>query len=151
MQSNERTDMGKRQDSGVDLERGHTLAALTTEIVSAFVSNNSIPASEIPALIADIHLALTRVCAGHNHLEVEGGKPKLSWKKTVTADYIVCLEDNKKFKSLKRHLKTHHNMTPEQYRAKHGLPADYPMVAPNYALARSDLAKRMGLGTRREK
>ena len=96
-------------------------------------------------------MALAKVCTGQNHIDAEPGKPKLPWKKTVTADHIVCLEDNKKFKSLKRHLKTHHNMTPEQYRTKHGLPADYPMVAPNYALARSDLAKRMGLGTRREK
>lgn len=143
--------MAKRRNSGVDLERGHSLAALTTEIVSAFVSNNSISASEIPALIADIHSALTRLGSGHNHAEPDTARPKQSWKKTVTADYIVCLEDNKKFKSLKRHLKTHHNMSPEQYRAKHGLPPDYPMVAPNYALARSDLAKRMGLGTRREK
>lgn len=143
--------MAKRQGSGVDVERGHSLAALTTEIVSAFVSNNSISATEIPGLIADIHTALAKVCSGYDHADAEPAKPKLPWKKTVTADYIVCLEDNKKFKSLKRHLKTHHDMTPEQYRAKHGLPADYPMVAPNYAQARSDLAKRMGLGTRRDK
>jgi len=135
----------------VELESERSLAALTTQIVSAFVSNNEIAASEIPALIADIHSALTRVASGNGTAIHEHAKPKTPWKKTVTQDYIICLEDNKKFKSLKRHLKTHHNMTPEQYRAKHGLPPDYPMVAPNYALARSDLAKRMGLGTRKEK
>lgn len=135
----------------MDIESEQTLAALTTQIVSAFVSNNAIAASEIPALIADVHLALARVYASNGHAEHEAAKPRTPWKKTVTQDYIICLEDNKKFKSLKRHLKTHHNMSPEQYRAKHGLPPDYPMVAPNYAAARSELAKRMGLGTRKEK
>jgi len=138
-------------DVEVNVERDRSLAALTAQIVSAFVSNNAIASSEIPALIAEVHLALTRVCAGHAHADMEPSRPKMAWKKTVTQEYIICLEDNKKFKSLKRHLKTHHNMSPEQYRAKHGLPPDYPMVAPNYAAARSDLAKRMGLGTRKEK
>jgi len=135
----------------VDLDHSNSLAALTTKIVAAYVSNNSVSASDIPALIADIHSALVRVSNGHAPLEREDVRPKISWKKTVTAEHIICLEDNKKFKSLKRHLRTHHNMSPEQYRAKYGLPPDYPMVAPNYATARSNLAKRMGLGTRREK
>lgn len=128
-----------------------SLVALTTQIVSAFVSNNTIAAADVPALIHDIHSALVRVGGGQALPEREETKPKVPWKKTVTADYIICLEDNKRFKSLKRHLRTHHNMSPEQYRSKHGLPADYPMVAPNYAQARSNLAKRMGLGTRKVK
>ena len=135
----------------MDLDHSSSLVELTTEIVAAFVSNNTVAASEIPTLIAEIHAALTRVSSGQAHTEREEAKPKVPWKKSVTAEYIVCLEDNKKFKSLKRHLRTHHNMSPEQYRAKYNLPPEYPMVAPNYAQARSDLAKRMGLGTRKEK
>jgi predicted transcriptional regulator len=122
---------------------------LTAEIVSAYVSNNMVPAGEIPALINQVHAALSRVSGKSGEVASEPLKPAVSPKKSVTPEYIVCLEDGKKFKSLKRHLRTQYNMTPEQYRDKWGLAADYPMVAPNYAAARSNLAKQMGLGQQR--
>ena len=125
---------------------------LTAHIVSAYVSHNTTPASEIPALIGQVHAALVRISG--SHLEpsaAETAKPAVSVKKSVTPDYIVCLEDGKKFKSLKRHLRTQYGMSPEQYREKWNLPPDYPMVAPNYAEARSQLAKKMGLGQQRRK
>ncbi|KAB0265291.1 MucR family transcriptional regulator [Microvirga brassicacearum] len=124
---------------------------LAADIVSAYVSNNSVPSAELPSLIGDIHAALLRVGGGAAEAPAEAPKPAVSLKKSVTPDYIICLEDGKKFKSLKRHLRTQYNMTPEQYREKWGLPVDYPMVAPNYAKARSDLAKEMGLGQQRRK
>lgn len=124
---------------------------LAADIVSAYVSNNSVPSGDLPSLINDVHAALTRVAGGALEAPAEAPKPAVSVKKSVTPDYIVCLEDGKKFKSLKRHLRTQYNMTPEQYREKWSLPADYPMVAPNYAKARSDLAKEMGLGQQRRK
>ncbi|HZH12495.1 MAG TPA: MucR family transcriptional regulator [Microvirga sp.] len=124
---------------------------LAADIVSAYVSNNSVPSAELPALINDVHSALMRVGGGTVETPVEAPKPAIPVKKSVTPDYIVCLEDGKKFKSLKRHLRTQYNMTPEQYREKWGLPVDYPMVAPNYAKARSELAKEMGLGQQRRK
>jgi predicted transcriptional regulator len=124
---------------------------LTANIVSAYVGNNATPASELPALISQIHSALVRVSAGHTEVAVEPVKPAVPVKKSMTSDYLVCLEDGKKFKSLKRHLRTQYNMTPEQYREKWGLPPDYPMVAPNYAVARSQLAKKMGLGQQRRR
>ena len=124
---------------------------LAADIVSAYVSNNSVPAGELPSLIGEIHAALLRVGGGGVEVPAEAPKPAVSLKKSVTPDYIICLEDGKKFKSLKRHLRTQYNMTPEQYREKWGLPVDYPMVAPNYAKARSELAKEMGLGQQRRK
>ena len=124
---------------------------LAADIVSAYVSNNSVPSSDLPGLIGDVHLALVRVAGGTVETPVEAPKPAVPVKKSVTPDYIICLEDGKKFKSLKRHLRTQYAMTPEQYREKWGLPADYPMVAPNYAKARSELAKEMGLGQQRRK
>jgi predicted transcriptional regulator len=127
------------------------LVELTAEIVSAYVSNNEVDAANLPSLISDIHQALTRASANLVMPEREEPKPAISVKKSVTPEYIVCLEDGKKFKSLKRHLRTHYNLSPEEYREKWGLPHDYPMVAPNYAAARSALAKKMGLGTRRER
>ncbi len=130
---------------------GSTFIKLTADIVSAYVSNNSVPSSDLPALIGQVHSALTRVSSGQGESPVEPPKPAISIKKSITADHIVCLEDGKKFKSLKRHLRTQYNMTPEQYREKWGLPADYPMVAPNYAAARSHLAKQMGLGQQRRR
>lgn len=123
----------------------------TASIVSAYVSKNVVPASEISSLINQVHAALVRVSMGKNESGSEPLKPAISIKKSVTPDHIVCLEDGKKFKSLKRHLRTQYNMTPEQYREKWGLPLDYPMVAPNYAEARSELAKRMGLGQGRRR
>jgi predicted transcriptional regulator len=125
--------------------------ALTADIVSAYVSNNSVSAGELPALINQVHSALTRVSSGHSETSSEPLKPAVSVKKSITPDYIVCLEDGKKFKSLKRHLRTQYSMTPEQYREKWDLPPDYPMVAPNYAAARSQLAKQMGLGQQRRR
>ena len=124
---------------------------LTAEIVSAYVSNNPVPAADMPGLINQVHAALMRVSAGHSDVQPEPLKPAVTVKKSITPDYIVCLEDGKKFKSLKRHLRTQYNMTPEQYRDKWSLPADYPMVAPNYAQARSQLAKQMGLGQQRRR
>src|SRR5665811_1017480 len=122
---------------------------LTAEIVSAYVSNNTVPAGEIPGLINQVHAALARVSGKSGDVPAEPLKPAVSVKKSITPEYVVCLEDGKKFKSLKRHLRTQYNMTPEQYRDKWGLGADYPMVAPNYAVARSALAKKMGLGQQR--
>jgi predicted transcriptional regulator len=124
---------------------------LTADIVSAYVSNNSVAAADIPALIAQVHGALSRVSNGAADAVSETPKPAVSLKRSVTPEYIVCLEDGKKFKSLKRHLRTQYNMTPEQYREKWSLPPDYPMVAPNYAAARSELAKQMGLGQQRRR
>ncbi|MEH2470177.1 putative transcriptional regulator [Nitrobacteraceae bacterium AZCC 2161] len=124
---------------------------LTASIVSAYVGNNPTPAAELPALISQIHAALVRVSSGRPETLLEPAKPAVSLKKSMTADYLVCLEDGKRFKSLKRHLRTQYSMTPEQYREKWGLPADYPMVAPNYAVARSQLAKKMGLGQQRRR
>lgn len=118
---------------------------LTADIVSAYVSNNAVPVNELPALIDRVNAALVSLSAAAQPAE-EQQKPAISVKKSVTSDYIICLEDGKKFKSLKRHLMTHHGMTPEEYREKWNLPRDYPMVAPAYAAARSTLAKEMGLG-----
>jgi predicted transcriptional regulator len=125
--------------------------ALTAEIVSAYVSNNPVPAADMPGLINQVHSALQRISGGHTEAQPEPLKPAVALKRSVTPDYIVCLEDGKKFKSLKRHLRTQYNMTPEQYRDKWSLPPDYPMVAPNYAAARSQLAKQMGLGQQRRR
>jgi predicted transcriptional regulator len=127
---------------------------LTASIVSAYVGNNPVPAAELPSLINQVHGALTRVSgngAAPSVTEQAPAKPAVSVKKSMTAEYLVCLEDGKRFKSLKRHLRTQYGMTPEQYREKWGLPADYPMVAPNYAVARSQLAKQMGLGQQRKR
>lgn len=124
---------------------------LTASIVSAYVSNNPTSAGEIPALINQIHAALVRVAGGSPEAVLEPAKPAVPVKKSITPDYLVCLEDGKRFKSLKRHLRTQYNMSPEQYREKWGLPADYPMVAPNYAVARSQLAMKMGLGQQRRR
>jgi len=134
-----------------DPSNGSTYIELTANIVSAYVSNNSVPSSDIPGLIGQVHSALMRVSSGQVEAPAEPLKPAVPVKRSVTSDYIVCLEDGKKFKSLKRHLRTQYNITPEQYREKWGLPADYPMVAPNYAAARSQLAKQMGLGQQRRR
>jgi predicted transcriptional regulator len=123
--------------------------ALTAEIVAAYVSNNTVASADIPALINQVHTALLRVTSGEAQSPSEPLKPAVPIKRSINPDFIVCLDDGKKFKSLKRHLRTQYNMTPEQYREKWSLPADYPMVAPNYAAARSQLAKQMGLGQQR--
>ena len=122
---------------------------LTAEIVAAYVGNNAVPANELPQLIHDVYKALATAVGQPEEEKKEELKPAVSIRRSVQPDYIVCLECGKKFKSLKRHLRTHHNMTPEEYIEKWNLPADYPLVAPNYAKARSELAKKMGLGQRR--
>ena len=119
---------------------------ITAEIVSAFVTNNKVEQGELSNLIENVHLALVKAPASAAEPEKPNLVPAVPIKKSVTPDYIISLEDGKKFKSLKRHLKGSYNLTPEEYRSKWGLPRDYPMVAPNYAKARSDLAKKMGLG-----
>jgi len=125
------------------------LLAFTTEIVSSHVSGNEIAAAELPKLIRDVYATLSSL--GTAEPEVETLRPAVPVKKSVFPDYIVCLEDGKKLKMLKRHLKTAYNMTTEEYRARWNLPADYPMVAPNYAERRSGLAKKIGLGVRNKK
>ena len=126
------------------------LVELTAGIVSAYVANNTVVSADLPALIGEIHDALSRASNRGRTPGLEDLKPAIAVKKSITADFIVCLEDGLKFKSLKRHLRTRYNLSPEQYREKWELPHDYPMVAPNYADARSQLAKKMGLGQRRK-
>jgi predicted transcriptional regulator len=121
---------------------------LAAEIVAAFVSHNSVPTGDLPDLIRSVHATLQNLGAPKAE-EPQILAPAVPIKKSITPDFIICLEDGKKFKSLKRHLRTKYEMTPDQYRTKWGLPSDYPMVAPNYASARSELAKAMGLGAAR--
>ena len=115
-----------------------------SEIVSAYVSNNAVHSGELAGLIRDVHATL--VSLGNGHDSAEARKPAVSIKKSITDEFLICLEDGKKFKSLKRHLRSKYGLTPEEYREKWGLPYDYPMVAPSYARKRSALAKEMGLG-----
>ena len=124
---------------------------LAVEIVAAFVANNSLPTVELPALIHSVHAALARLASGQVNTAplVEKQEPAVSVRKSLTPDFLVCLDDGKKFKSLRRHLRTL-GMTPDQYRVKWSLPPDYPMVAPNYAAVRSEMAKRIGLGQMRK-
>ena len=124
----------------------NNLVEQVADIVSAYVSNNSLQVAELPKLIGEVYTALQRTTTGTQEAQQEAQEPAVPVRRSVQADYIVCLEDGKKFKSLKRHLRTDHNMTPQEYRAKWGLKPDYPMVAPNYAASRSELAKKMGLG-----
>ncbi len=122
------------------------LTELVADIVGAYVSNNKVAVSELPGIISQVHSALQRTTAGAEAPQQEAQQPAIAVRRSVNPDYIVCLEDGKKFKSLKRHLRTDHDMTPQEYRAKWGLKPDYPMVAPNYAASRSELARKMGLG-----
>lgn len=122
------------------------LIELTADVVAAYVSNNPVPVGELPNLIADVHAALGRVGGATEAPPADKQKPAVNPKRSVHDDYIVCLEDGKKFKSLKRHLATDHGLTPDEYRAKWGLAPDYPMVAPSYSATRSALAKSSGLG-----
>jgi len=131
-------------------ELQETLITLTADIVAAHVSNNSVAVSDLPVLIANVHGALSGLGGAPVVPEVKQ-EPAVSVRSSIKPDYIVCLEDGKKLKMLKRHLMTHYQMTPEQYRAKWNLAADYPMVAPNYAEQRRTLAKKIGLGTKRRK
>jgi predicted transcriptional regulator len=125
------------------------LLALTTQIVAAHVANNTVAVTDLPQLIHEVFRTLASV--GTAPVVLERPQPAVPVKKSVTPDYIICLEDGKKLKMLKRHLKTAYNMSPEEYRDRWGLAADYPMVAPNYALHRSSLAKKIGLGTKPRK
>jgi predicted transcriptional regulator len=129
-----------------EFEMHETLITLTADIVAAHVSNNSVAVSDIPTLIENVHRALNGLSPSEVVAEVERPEPAVSVRSSIKPDYIVCLEDGKKLKMLKRHLMTHYNMTPEDYRARWNLPADYPMVAPNYAATRRELAKKIGLG-----
>ena len=131
-------------------ELQETLITLTADIVAAHVSNNSVAVSDLPVLIANVHGALAGLGGSAPVPEVKQ-EPAVSIRSSIKPDFIVCLEDGKKLKMLKRHLMTHYQLTPEQYRAKWNLPADYPMVAPNYAEQRRTLAKKIGLGTKRRK
>ncbi len=126
-------------------DRAETIE-MTADIVSAYVGNNSVAAADLPALIQSVHRALASVVSGAETVEVAPKEPAVPIKRSITPEFLICLEDGRKFKSLKRHLRTKYNMSPEEYRAKWGLNKDYPMVAPNYAKARSELAKQMGLG-----
>ena len=129
----------------------HSLIGLTAQIVAAYIGNHSVPSGEIANLIGQVHTALKRVVGAAAAAPAELPKPAVPVRRSIASDYIVCLEDGKKFKSLRRHLRTQYEMTPEQYREKWGLPPDYPMVAPNYAATRSQLAKQMGLGQQRRR
>ena len=145
---------GQRYEHEVEMSADNHNAEyldLTASIVAAYVSHHTVPQPDLRGLIRDVYATLAAVCHGTPSVPREEPKPAVPVKRSVTQDYIVCLEDGKKFKSLKRHLRSHYNLSPEEYREKWGLPADYPMVAPNYAEARSQLAKKMGLGTRRDK
>lgn len=129
-----------------ELEMHETLITLTADIVAAHVSNNSVAVADIPSLIENVHRALNGLSPTEVVAEAERPEPAVSVRASIKPDYIVCLEDGKKLKMLKRHLMTHYNMTPDDYRARWNLPADYPMVAPNYAATRRELAKKIGLG-----
>ncbi len=124
------------------------LLALTTNIVASHVSNNSLAATDLPQLIQQVYSALSTASSGGTNSSAPRPQPAVAIKKSVTPDFIICLEDGKKLKMLKRHLKTAFGMTPQEYRARWGLPSDYPMVAPNYAKSRSEFAKKIGLGRR---
>lgn len=131
-------------------EMQETFITLTADIVAAHVSNNSVAVNDLPMLIANVHSALSKLDTPAPAPEVKQ-EPAVSIRASIKPDYVICLEDGKKLKMLKRHLMTHYKMTPDQYRAKWNLPADYPMVAPNYAEQRRTLAKKIGLGTKRRK
>jgi predicted transcriptional regulator len=135
-----------QQDTPMDIESSNNLSELTADIVSAYVSNHTLRPEDLGALITNVHSALQRSPDGKADAGAEPQRPAVPIKKSVTPDYIISLENGQKFKSLKRHLMNSYGMTPAEYRAKWGLPGDYPMVAPNYAKSRSDLAKSLGLG-----
>ena len=125
------------------------LLRMTAEIVAAYVGNNSLSADQVPEIVRTVGAALRQAEQGDNGSEKATGKPAVPIRRSVTPDYIICLEDGRKLKMLKRHLRTTFGMTPDEYRARWGLPADYPMVAPNYAKRRSEFAKKIGLGQKR--
>jgi predicted transcriptional regulator len=133
----------------MDTPDSNDITGLTTTIIAAYVKHHQLPVSELPRLIQSVRDSLQRLTAPVEEVPVkEELKPAVAIKKSVTPDYIICLEDGKKLKMLKWHLMSSYGMTPDEYRSKWGLPSDYPMVAPNYAKARSDLAVKLGLGRR---
>jgi predicted transcriptional regulator len=127
------------------MDESSEIIEITAGLVAAYVSGNAVAAADVPGLIRSVHAALAGV-GGEAEAAAVGKEPAVPVRRSITPDYLVCLEDGRKFKSLKRHLRTRYDLSPEQYRAKWSLAKDYPMVAPNYAKARSDLAKKMGLG-----
>jgi predicted transcriptional regulator len=129
-----------------DVMNSDELLKFASDIVAAYVSNNAVPVSEIAGIIRSVHATLGGLSTGTPAEIVSSSKPAVSVKKSITPEYIICLEDGKKLKMLKRYLRSRYDLSPEQYRAKWGLPADYPMVAPNYAAQRSEFAKKIGLG-----
>jgi len=129
-----------------DKSQSNELVEMTADIVSAYVSNNSVVPADLPSLIDQTFIALQQAATKESQPRSVELNPAVSIKKSITPEYIICLEDGKQFKSLKRHLRTSFNLTPEEYREKWGLPYDYPMVAPNYAAQRSAMAKKIGLG-----
>ncbi len=134
-------------ETHVEADLSHEeMLRLATDIVAAYVSHNQVPAAEVPNMIRSVHGALGTLREGATEEPAVPQKPAVAVKKSVTDDYIICLEDGKKLKMLKRYLRSNYDMSPEEYRAKWGLPADYPMVAPNYAAQRSEFAKKIGLG-----
>ena len=132
-----------KSDNGKSMDQ---LLQLATGIVSSYVSHNQVPMTEVPTILKSVHSVLAGLVSGTATEGTVAGKPAVSVKKSIGDDFIICLEDGKKLKMLKRYLRSNYNMSPEEYRAKWGLPADYPMVAPAYAKSRSELAKTMGLG-----
>ncbi len=135
----------KKEDFDTDTQA--MLIQMTSEVVAAYVSNNPVQASDLPNVITRVHSTMRDLSSAPGAEEpVKDASPAVSVRKSITSDYLVCLEDGKRFKSLKRHLRSKYNLSPEEYREKWGLPSDYPMVAPNYAKQRSELAKKMGLG-----
>ncbi len=141
--------MHNRSETVLEQTTDPNYIELSVEIVAAYVTKNAVPAAELPALIASVYSALNKAGRGQAEQAQEKLEPAVPIKKSITPDFLISLEDGKRYKSLKRHLRTSYNMTPDQYRAKWGLAPDYPMVAPNYAKARSELAKTMGLGQKR--
>ncbi len=129
------------------MEEKPAIIQMTTDIVSAYLGQNRIAVADLPAFIKTVHDSLASVAGGVVEVVAEKREPAVSVRRSITPDFLICLEDGRKFKSLKRHLRTKYGISPEEYRAKWGLPKDYPMVAPNYAAARSELAKKMGLGS----
>ena len=130
----------------LNMDEKSEIIEMTADIVSAYVGNNMVGASDLPDLIQSVHRALAGVSTGVEVVETAPKEPAVPIKRSITPGFLICLEDGRKFKSLKRHLRTKYNMSPEEYRSKWSLPKDYPMVAPSYAKARSELAKQMGLG-----
>ncbi len=127
-------------------QRSDELLKLASDIVAAYVSNNPVPVSELPGMIKSVHATLGGISGTGSSEALTSQKPAIPVKRSITPEYIVCLEDGKKLKMLKRYLRSNYKLSPEEYRAKWGLPADYPMVAPNYAAQRSEFAKKIGLG-----